>query len=106
MPHTDKNIKQQHATEHKESVEMSSDDKKTVTDDKTEGKTGPDNKELIEMSDSEKETTTSKKIVQPTADEIEAYKITVTVQVDTSKLPPPVPEGKQGPKFLLLHNVQ
>ena len=33
------------------------------------------------------------------AAEIEAYKITVTVAVDTSKLRPPVPEGEQDPNF-------
>ena len=37
--------------------------------------------------------------MQPTAAEIEAYKITVTVPVDTSKLRPPVPEGEQDPNF-------
>ena len=37
--------------------------------------------------------------MQPTAAEIEAYKVTVSVPVDISKLPPPVPEGKQDPNF-------
>ena len=37
--------------------------------------------------------------MQPTAAEIEAYKITVSVPVDTSKLPPPVPKGQQDPNF-------
>ena len=68
-------------------------------DDKSKGKTQPDDEDVIEITDSEKESTTSKKIVQPTAAEIEAYKVTVSVPVDISKLPPPVPEGKQDPNF-------
>ena len=56
---------------------------------KSKGKTQPDDGDVIEITDSEKESTTTKKIVQPMAAEIEAYKITVTVPVDTSKLPPP-----------------
>ena len=66
---------------------------------KSRGKTKTDDKDVIEITDSEKESTTTKKIVQPTAAEIEAYKITVTVPVDTSKLHPPVPEGIQDPNF-------
>ena len=72
---------------------------------KSKGKTKADDKDVIEITDSEKESTTTKKIVQPTAAEIEAYKITVSVPVDTSKLPPPVPKGQQD-QFVLLHNVR
>ena len=68
-------------------------------DDKSKGKTKADDKDIIEITDSEKESTTTKKIVQPMAAEIEAYKITVTVPVDTSKLPEPVPEGQQDLNF-------
>ena len=68
-------------------------------DDKSKGKTKADDKDVIEITDSEKDSTTAKKIVQPMAAEIEAYKITVTVPVDTSKLPEPVPEGQQDPNF-------
>ena len=68
-------------------------------DDKSKGKTKADDKDIIEITDSEKESTTTKKILQPTAAEIEAYKITVSVPVDTSKLPPPVPKGQQDPNF-------
>ena len=69
-------------------------------DDKSKGKTEPDDKDVIKITDSEKESITSKKIVQPTAAEIEAYKVTVSVPVDISKLPLLVPEGKQDPNFL------
>ena len=68
-------------------------------DDKSKGKTQPDDRDVIDITDSEKESTTSKKLVQPTAAKIEAYKITVSVPVDISKLPPLVPEGKQDPNF-------
>ena len=73
--------------------------KETVKDDKTEEKVELEADDVIEVDDSEKETGTTKKILQPTAAEIEAYKVTVTVPVDISKLPPPVPEGKQDPNF-------
>ena len=46
-------------------------------DDKIKGKSQPDDRDVIEITDSEKESTTSKKIVQPMAAEIEAYKVTV-----------------------------
>ena len=68
-------------------------------DNKSKGKTKVDDKDIIEITDSEKESTTTKKIVQPMAAEIEAYKITVTVPVDTSKLRPPVAEGEQDLNF-------
>ena len=57
-------------------------------DEKSKGKSKADDKDIIEITDSEKESTTTKKIVQPTAAEIDAL-----------KLCPPVPEGEQDPNF-------
>ena len=67
--------------------------KKKIKDDKIKGKVELETDDIIEISDSEKET------VQPTVAEIEAYKVTVSVPVDISKLPLLVSEGKQDPNF-------
>ena len=77
----------------------SDESKKKIEDNKIKEKVQLEPDDVIEVTDSEKETGTTKKIVQPTAAEIEAYKVTVSVPVDTSKLPPPIPEGKQDPNF-------
>ena len=73
--------------------------KKKIEDDKIKEKVQLEPDDVIEVTDSEKETGRTKKIVQPTAAEIEAYKVTVSVPVDRSKLPPLIPEGKQDPNF-------
>ena len=66
---------------------------------KSKGKTQLDDGDVIEITDSEKESMTRNKILQPMAAEIEAYKVTVTILVNTSKLPPLVPEGKEDANF-------
>ena len=73
--------------------------KKTAKDDKFKENFQLETDDVIEIIDSEKESATSRKIVQPTAAEIEAYKITVSVPVDTSKLWQLIPEGKQDVNF-------
>ena len=52
----------------------------------------------IEISYDDNGKTTRKRKL-PTAEEIEKYKIIVTIAVDTSKLKSPIPEGKQDPNF-------
>ena len=61
-------------------------------------KTPPKMEQPIEISDDDNGKTTRKRKL-PTAEEIEKYKIIVTIAVDTNKLRPPVPEGEQDPNF-------
>ena len=60
-------------------------------------KTAVETQEPMEISDDEVKTTLTRKL--PTFKQIEKYKVMVTFKVDTSKLPPPIPEGEQDPDY-------
>ena len=68
--------------------------------DKNENKpeTPPEKEQPIEISDDDNGKTSRKRKL-PNAEEIEKYKIIVTVAVDSNKLTLPVPEGEQDPNF-------